>query len=219
MKNLSMSIAEKLVSSGDETPIEVVAFGIDAIISKVLHFGSSLILAAFFGKIIEMVFFFVFYSIMRSYAGGFHAKSKLSCLISSWVMAIMVLCFWSFVPSPYLQYSCLFFLLFSVPVIVKLAPMEAKNKPLDSAELDDYRNTTVIVLLLEGVLVVLGLWAPFFPQSMAADPYLQGSSVMMFFVPGVPEFLQLCVRGGSTALFFVAVFLLAGKSRKEKASY
>ena len=58
-----------------------------------------------------------------------------------------------FTPSEYILVISIILLLFSVPVILKFAPIETPTKPLDDAEQKYFRKKTVLHLCVECVLV------------------------------------------------------------------
>jgi len=157
LEKLSHKIGDDLVRSGvvKEEDAEVYIYGINQILAYVLNVSSSLIIGLIFGVTLEIIIFMAAYIPLRSFAGGYHAKTPLRCYIFSVIMLIVV--------SIGLKYLCLAdwvyyaVLAVSVFVILALSPVEDKNKPLDEVEHKVYKRRTVLIAAVELVICFL-LW-------------------------------------------------------------
>ena len=80
--------------------------------------------------------------------------------MSSGIIAL-VLALVKFTPNEHMLIGSVFILLVSVPIILKLAPMETPTKPLDEVERKQFRKKTMIHLSIEcaviPVLFLIGL--------------------------------------------------------------
>ena len=56
-----------------------------------INISSALIIGLIFGKFFEAAVFIVAYCSLRSFAGGYHAKTPLRCYVFSVIMLIIVL--------------------------------------------------------------------------------------------------------------------------------
>ena len=140
---------------------EIIVHGLTTGIELIFNIISTIVLGLVFGQVLESLVFSVSYPFIRSYAGGFHFKKALTCYFVSCGMVVSVLAIVKFTPSEYILVISIIMLLFSVPVILKFAPIETPTKPLDEAEQKYFRKKTVLHLgvecVLVGVLFILNL--------------------------------------------------------------
>lgn len=161
MEKLSHKIGDDLVRSGvvKEEDAEVYIYGINQILAYVLNASSSLIIGLIFGVTFEIVIFMAAYIPLRSFAGGYHAKTPLRCYIFSVIMLIVVSIGLKYLSvSEWVYYAVL---LASVLGVLVLSPVEDRNKPLDEMEHKVYKKRAVIILAIEllisGLLKLAGL--------------------------------------------------------------
>lgn len=161
MEKLSHKIGDDLVRSGvvKAEDAEVYIYGINQILAYVLNASSSLIIGLIFGVTFEIVIFMAAYIPLRSFAGGYHAKTPLRCYIFSVIMLIVVSIGLKYLAvSEWVYYAVL---LVSVLGVLVLSPVEDRNKPLDEMEHKVYKKRAVIILAIEllisGLLKLAGL--------------------------------------------------------------
>lgn len=153
-----MRLDEKLVREGVISPNEkeIVRYGLEIIKDNIIGLSIILILGGCLGYLIESFFLWVIILPLRKNAGGYHASTRLKCILTS---------------SGMFAFSCIVFLPMSastnVHIVVSIifwwiifveAPIESINKPLDKIEYKIYKKRTRIILLLEGALLVLALF-------------------------------------------------------------
>lgn len=149
MEKLSHKIGDDLVRSGvvKEEDAEVYIYGINQILAYVLNASSSLIIGLIFGVTFEIVIFMAAYIPLRSFAGGYHAKTPLRCYIFSVIMLIVVSIGLKYLSvSEWVYYAVL---LASVLGVLVLSPVEDRNKPLDEMEHKVYKKRTVFIAAAE----------------------------------------------------------------------
>lgn len=161
LEKLSHKIGDDLVRSGvvKEEDAEVYIYGINQILAYVFNVSSSLIIGLIFGVTFEIIIFMAAYIPLRSFAGGYHAKTPLRCYIFSVIMLIVVSIGLKYLSvSEWVYYAVL---LVSVLIILVLSPVEDRNKPLDEIEHKVYKKRAVIILAIEllisGLLKLAGL--------------------------------------------------------------
>lgn len=161
LARLAGKIGNNLVHSGviKEEDAEIYIYGINQILTSVLNVSSALIIGLIFGKFFEAAVFIVAYCSLRSFAGGYHAKTPLRCYVFSVIMLIIVL-----VGIKYLyltEWMYYVVLLAAALVVIVLSPVEDKNKPLDEIEHRVYKKRTILIvateLLIGIVLKLMGL--------------------------------------------------------------
>ena len=149
---LSDAAAHRFAANGviAEKDFEVCRYGIKQLCSVLLNLVTSLCIGAVLGMLWESVLFLVTYIPLRSYAGGFHAKTPLRCYWYSVGMLAAVLLCLRFLPfslgTAALCYGC------SGALLWRLAH---RNKPLDKIEIKVYRRRTRLVWCLESVCMIV----------------------------------------------------------------
>ena len=88
LARLPGKIVNNLVHSGviKEEDAEIYIYGINQILTSVLSVSSALIIGLIFGVFPEIAVFMAAYIPLRSFAGGYHAKTPLSCYVFSVIM-------------------------------------------------------------------------------------------------------------------------------------
>ena len=161
LARLAGKIVNNLVHSGviKEEDAEIYIYGINQILMYSINISSALIIGLIFGKFFEAAVFIVAYCSLRSFAGGYHAKTPLRCYVFSVIMLIIVL-----VGIKYLyltEWMYYVVLLAAALVVIVLSPVEDKNKPLDEIEHRVYKKRTILIaateLLIGIVLKLTGL--------------------------------------------------------------
>lgn len=101
----------------------------------------------------QSILFMAAYIPLRSFAGGYHAKTPLRCYIYSIIMLILVS-----VGMKYLLFVDMVYyviLAISALIIFVLSPVEDKNKPLDKIEIKVYRKRLLLIMLIELIICVV----------------------------------------------------------------
>jgi len=122
------------------------------------------------------------YNPIRSYAGGYHAGTPLTCYLLSIPTIVAVLTGIKFAPWDGLL--LLSVIAFSGIVIMLFAPVEDANKPLDQLERKVYKKRSRIILLVLSVLIVL-LWHSGFEQSALSIVMALGVAAVMLILGAI----------------------------------
>lgn len=85
MEQVASKIVIKMVSADliSEEETDVYNYGVQVILEKVISYAIIFALAMLMHKFLEILLFFVSFSIIRKYSGGLHCKTFKSCLIIS----------------------------------------------------------------------------------------------------------------------------------------
>ncbi len=155
LARLSSKIGNNLVHSNvvKEEDAEIYIYGINQILSSVVNVSSALIIGFVFGVFLEVAVFMAAYIPLRSFAGGYHAKTPLRCYIFSVIMLVVV----SIGMKHLFLADWVYYVTFAAAalVILALSPVEDKNKPLDETEHKIYKRRTVLIAALELVVALL----------------------------------------------------------------
>ncbi len=134
---------------------EIYQYGIQQGMIALLNLGTTMVIGMVFGKLLESILFMVAYIPLRSYAGGYHAKTAVRCYFFSIVMISAVL--WVMRYVTYIGLICGCLTAISGSAIWFLVPVENRNKPLDDVEKVVYRKRARGILLVEIVITVISL--------------------------------------------------------------
>ena len=157
VKNISNGIADMLWTQGiiQEDDIDKCKYGIDLFISSFLEIISILAIAAFLGNFIETVLLFVFFVPLRIYAGGYHADTKLKCYFISLVMYGFTYTLANITPSGMFVLINVIGTLFSLIMVLIMAPIIHINKNVNDIERRNYRKISIEICLVETTIILL----------------------------------------------------------------
>lgn len=143
---------EEIISDEEK---EIVQFGLESLGGNLLGIILTLVVGVCFQQVREALLLWFLLFPLRKNAGGFHAKTKVRCFLSSTVTIIVsMVCIQQI---RWTETENLLITVISAVVIWIMAPVENGNKRLDSVEYRVYRQRTRKILLLEVLLFVLSL--------------------------------------------------------------
>lgn len=134
---------------------EICRYGFQQGLTIILNAVTTIAIGVVFGELWQAVLFMAAYAPLRSYAGGYHAKTAERCYVYSILLMIAVLLAIKYVALP--NFICIITLLVSCTVIAVLSPVEDSNKPLDSLEQVVYRKTTLMITAIEIIMFFISL--------------------------------------------------------------
>ena len=172
----SEGIGLRLNSSDNEKM--VYAYSIEVLLSLLINL---LILSTFsyiFDKKLQLLIFIIFFSSLRMYAGGYHAKTHIGCFaasLSAFVMTIM--------SGTYLtRYGEIILILggmFSILMVFRFAPVDTENKPLSKNERKKYRTIS------RAIVLILSLAAALLYLTRAKTGYLYINAILAMVIESV----------------------------------
>ncbi len=138
----------------DSEDSELYTYGLQQGALMLLNILTILFVGRMFGMLWQTVVFMVTYIPLRTYAGGYHARTQWGCYISSVVLIVAVLLGIRFIP--WTNFIIITISIISGLIIYILSPVEDMNKPLDAAEVKVYGNQARMILGFEfGVVMML----------------------------------------------------------------
>lgn len=150
---ISKRIAKHYCKSESSDENELYVFGINQCLSMLLNILTALFIGILFGEILQLLLFMLAYIPLRSYAGGWHARTPSRCYIFSVIMLTFVSIGIKYLSlTEWVYYAVL---LASVLIVFVLSPIEDKNKPLDELEHKVYKKRTAIIAALELVVCLV----------------------------------------------------------------
>lgn len=136
---------------------ELYEYGFNMLLTVSLNIISTIIIGLLFGMVFESIAFLVAYIPLRSYAGGYHARTPLRCYIISLLLIVLILLTLRLIRESVLA----LFVLSTIGTIicVTMSPVEDVNKPLDEAEIKVYRKKAMIILAAEIIILIISIFA------------------------------------------------------------
>lgn len=159
ISTLAVRITEALCAASaiEESDKELYQYGFFLLLSHVLFFLLTAFLGLLFRVPAESIMFYTMFSLLRSYAGGIHAKTETLCiLLTSLSMFISVASI--FVMK--LVHALIVpvgMLVVGVLCILILSPLDTREKPLSKAERKRYRCASWLLAFGFAVLSLVGV--------------------------------------------------------------
>ena len=177
--NVPEKITDSLVHAG-AVPIEdraLYEYGIRQGLLLVINIATAVLIGLLLGMLWQTVIFLIAYNSIRSYAGGYHAGTSLTCYLISIPMILTVL--FGIKLIPWNGYVVAIVLILAGAVIWFLAPVEDANKPLDQLEKKVYgRRARISMAVLAGLAVASWL-AEWKQSSLSIVMALGVASIML----------------------------------------
>lgn len=143
---------EKIIKMND---VDIYFYGLELLISELISTSVLLSIAMCTKCVLETVFYLVVFTILRIYAGGYHASSYYRCIFifNSIFVCLKIILKWL------QEKQCINFLILitiiSIIIIFILAPVEDKNKPLEKKEFIVYQKKARKRILILGFSVII----------------------------------------------------------------
>ncbi|SMP66825.1 accessory gene regulator ArgB-like protein [Anoxynatronum buryatiense] len=124
--------------------VEIFNYGIRQICMVGVSTISTLLIGWSMGMLWQAIAFYFFYIPLRSFAGGYHARTPIACYIYSLVLIAVALKSIDFISTTPIAGYLLIGI--STVVIIILAPVGDQNKPLTQQEQKKYKTVTIRIL-------------------------------------------------------------------------
>lgn len=149
---LSDALGFKLNSTNEEK--EIYAYSIEVILSLILNIIILYETAYVIGKIPELIIFIIFFSGLRAYAGGYHARTHIECMTLSFIIFIIS----SMSSTWFIAFGEIIMIVgitASILLVFKYAPSESDNKPLSNSQKKLHRIISWGIVILYSIIVVI----------------------------------------------------------------
>ena len=152
LNSLSEKIADFLFSDSSDYPIEIYVYGIKLIISSVVGMCVIFTIGLFTGYFTQAMIYIVALSLIKSFAGGYHANTYLMCNVISGISFLFALIMYF----PLLRMSKSEVLITTVLVfcvtlltIILFSPVEHPNKKIEQSDKKKYKFISIVMLCAE----------------------------------------------------------------------
>lgn len=134
---------------------ELYAYAMEILLSSILHFLTTVVIGLLFDMVIESLLLFIAFSVIRRFAGGFHASTHLRCYFTSIAAIIIMLFFISVVTKWGNDIDFYVILIISDLTIWFASPIESQNKPLSYKEKKVYKAVSIALSSVITALAVM----------------------------------------------------------------
>lgn len=148
-------ITQKLQKNNTVTSeqYDLCRFGFQQGLTILLNLLTTICIGVIMGEFWQSVLFMIAYAPLRSFAGGYHAKTSILCYVYSILMMITVL--FAIKLPLFNDFICIIAFLVSCVIIAILSPVEDSNKPLDYVEIKVYRKRTLVIISIESMFFII----------------------------------------------------------------
>ena len=154
---ISRKITQILISCGciPKEDAKIYSYGFRQLFMMLLNIGITLIIGIMLNELWQSIVFSLGYIPIRSFAGGYHAKTPHMCTIFSSLMILIVLLIIKFVTLSNLLVLLMWIV--SSSIILAFSPVQDNHKPLDEIERVVYHNKTIILLILDSIGIIVSM--------------------------------------------------------------
>ena len=141
------------MDEGDKSKYELDLWGIKELLHNLANILTMIVLGVIIGKMTECIIFYISYSVLRSFAGGYHANTRLKCyLFSTMMLAVFILTVGTL--AEHIAFANVIIVV-AAAVILMLAPVDNNNKLLYDKEKITFKRITVAAMLVEIVIYII----------------------------------------------------------------
>lgn len=145
---LAEHIVGKLIAASvvEEADRELYVYGFFLLITRFFFFLVTAAFGCFLRIPWESVIFYIVFILLRSYAGGVHAKTEAAC--TGWTTLAMGIAVAAIKTLEASNGKALPLLIFSNLCLLLFSPLDSREKPLDAEEKRRYRKICLWLLLI-----------------------------------------------------------------------
>jgi len=161
LQMISRNIIDRFILNnviGENEDRDIYAYGMELIISSVINILSVFIVSIFFGRFSETAAFFLAFIPIRTYAGGYHARTHLRCFSLLMAVYTIVLLVLFFMPEKVIYVFSVSFAVISIILVANFAPIEDDNKKLTLNEKTKYRKVSIAIVIVQFILLTIFLF-------------------------------------------------------------
>ena len=158
---------------------EIYAYGLYQGIVMAINILTYILISLYFKMVWESMIFLISYIPLRTYAGGYHARTQIRCYFLSILMIFLVLL--AIKTVPWTSPMMIGVTILSGSTIFILAPVEDSNKPLSDSQEKVFRKAARRILGVELIVMITLLWMGYimFALSMVLAIVAVGVMVIM----------------------------------------
>lgn len=151
---------------------KIILFGLRRLYLLLIDSLVIMVCSFFLGNLWAGLLFNIAYSLLRVYAGGYHASTQKKCFVLSYSSIVLCLLYIFYCPvfNTIMHLACMVFCI----SIAAFSPVEHENKPLYEAERKAYRKRSHIFLTVDTCIYLFFVWnhSILFAKAVSASLFL-----------------------------------------------
>ena len=155
IKNISNSVSRKFAEKGilEKNNVEICSYGLEIFISTMISVCTVLFISTIFTKSLEGIIYVLFYCSLRTYAGGYHAKSHKSCILTFLgVYAVVTVILHYYIN--YFQNANFLILVFCNSVVIFFGTVDTIINPFTDYHKKKMHQISIFIMLFHSVVIV-----------------------------------------------------------------
>lgn len=158
LNNLGKRLTNTLINNHqiDESERCLYEYGFFIFLSNAIYVIITLILGSIFNILFASIVFYVAFSLIRRYAGGFHASSEINCTLITTISIFLCLLCTKLCETNNIQMPILVLTIIAAIFIFILCPLDTPEKPLTQEEYKYFRKISWVILLLIMLAICIG---------------------------------------------------------------
>lgn len=153
-KSIDLLIHYKIISTSQ---ISIYAFGLELFYLSVLELVSIFAISLYLNNFFETFLFFFAFCILRLYTGGLHAKTRLSCYLSSLILYIIFSYLPSLIPTNHWLFLIIFFSLFTIGTVFYLSPIVHKATSINTTDYLYCKKISRMIVVSDVFIIFIAL--------------------------------------------------------------
>jgi accessory gene regulator B len=143
----------------EKKDIEVYEYGLEVLLTSVFEVLAIIIISIILGQFWVSVLFLLSFCLLRTFAGGFHAKTNFRCFLTLLFVYAVFLALLNYAGSPVIGWFPIVSAIVSDILVVAFAPVDSENRRLTAQETIKYRKISRNVVTVETLIVLSFLFA------------------------------------------------------------
>lgn len=146
----------------DEEKAEIIRYGLEILFIKITFFSAALVISLLMHSFWECLTFTALFSAIRSYAGGYHADTRVKCFVLSMLTFCSVFIILKLIKTfPVILMIIAVFAAISSVIIFRSAPVDTENKRLDDEEIQTFRKKARAAVIVELIMAAAAYFLNF----------------------------------------------------------
>ena len=160
VNKLGKMLTNALVNNAqvNESERELYEYGFFILISNVVYATFTLLIGVILKLFCESIIYYITFSLLRRYAGGFHATSESVCRIITILSIVCSLLIIKLCDTIDLKRIIILLTMVSVLTIYIFCPMDTPDKPLNREEKYYYKKFSRIILFAVVLVIIMSLF-------------------------------------------------------------
>lgn len=158
LNELGKRLTNTLINNNqiDESERCLYEYGFFIFLSNATYVIITLMFGSIFSILIESIVFYIAFSLIRRYAGGFHASSEMKCTLITTISIFLCLLCTKLCETNNIQIPILVLTSIATVLIFVLCPLDTPEKPLTKEEYKYFRKISWLILLLIVLTISIG---------------------------------------------------------------